>query len=36
MSKLLNYIKNNKFEVFITFCILSNLFPFFCLQTSTM
>lgn len=29
MSKLLNYIKNNKFEVFITFCILSNLFPFF-------
>lgn len=29
MPKLLNYIKNNKFEVFITFCVLSNLFPYF-------
>lgn len=29
MFKLLNYITNNKFEAFITFCILSNLFPFF-------
>ena len=29
MFKLLNYITNNKFEAFITFCVLSNLFPFF-------
>lgn len=36
MFKLLNYITNNKFEAFITFCILSNLFPFFYPQTFTI
>lgn len=29
MKNIINFIKNNKFEVFVTFCILSNLFPFF-------
>lgn len=27
MSNLLNYIKNNRFELLITFCIFTNLFP---------
>lgn len=29
MKNIINFIKRNKFEVLITFCILSNLFPFF-------
>lgn len=29
MSNVINFIKHNKFEVLITCCILSNLFPFF-------
>lgn len=29
MSTIINFIKYNKLEVLITFCILSNLFPYF-------
>lgn len=29
MKRIITYIQHNKFELLLTFCILSNLFPFF-------